>query len=127
MLSVGGLFGIGDRLFAIPWQSLQLDEDRQCFILDCDKQRLENAPGFDKSNWPDMAEPSWNQTVHKFWTGEDYGIGAAHRYDRGVQAMSEREVDRQTNAAEQAVDSPEGESLRRAEQIGKERSRDGGV
>jgi len=74
VLSVGGFLGIGDRLFAIPWEALTLDEDRQCFIMDVDKQRLENAPGFDKSNWPDMADTSWGQSIHKYWTGrDDYG------------------------------------------------------
>jgi hypothetical protein len=59
VLWAGGFLGVGDRLFAIPWEALTLDEDRQCFIMDVDKQRLENAPGFDKSNWPDMADTSW--------------------------------------------------------------------
>lgn len=59
MLSVGGFLGMGDRLFAIPWKSLVLDEDHKCFILDVDKSWLENAPGFAKSNWQEMAETSW--------------------------------------------------------------------
>ena len=59
VLAVGGFLGIGERLFAIPWGALALDQDRKCFILDVDKQRLQNAPGFDKDNWPDMADPSW--------------------------------------------------------------------
>src|SRR6185437_8964317 len=66
VLSVGGFLGMGDRLFAIPWEALTLDEDRECFILDVDKQRIENAPGFDKSNWPDMADTSWGKGVHKY-------------------------------------------------------------
>jgi hypothetical protein len=71
VLSVGGFLGMGDRLFAIPWEALTLDEDRECFILDVDKQRIEKAPGFDKSNWPDMADTSWGRGVHKYWTGRD--------------------------------------------------------
>ena len=58
VLSVGGFLGMGDRLFAIPWEAVKVDEDRQCLILDVDKQRFENAPGFDKNNWPDMADAS---------------------------------------------------------------------
>jgi sporulation protein YlmC with PRC-barrel domain len=67
VLSVGGFLGIGERLFAIPWRALTLDEDRKCFILDVDKQRLENAPGFDKDRWPDMADVSWGSTVSSYW------------------------------------------------------------
>ncbi len=67
VLSVGGFLGMGERLFAIPWAALTLDEDRKRFILDVDKQRLENAPGFDKDVWPDMADVSWGSTVSSYW------------------------------------------------------------
>ena len=67
VLSVGGFLGIGERLFAIPWEALTLDEDRKCFVFDVDKQRLENAPGFDKDNWPDMADSSWGRAVNSYW------------------------------------------------------------
>lgn len=68
VLSVGGFLSIGERLFAIPWNAFTLDEDRKCFILDIDKRRLENAPGFNKDNWPDMADPSWSSGVNSYWT-----------------------------------------------------------
>ena len=124
VLSVGGFLGMGDRLFAIPWESLVLDEDRKCFILDVDKSRLENAPGFDKSNWPDMADTSWDHSVRKYWTGSgDYGMEAGRRYDRASAAIPEREVEQKAQEAREAIDGPEGDSLRRAEQIGKERSK----
>jgi hypothetical protein len=57
VLAVGGFLGIGERLFAIPGEALNLDEDNRCVILDVDKERLENALGFDKDNWPDMVDP----------------------------------------------------------------------
>jgi len=120
VLSVGGFLGMGDRLFAIPWESLVVDEDRKCLILDVDKSRLENAPGFDKSNWPDMADTSWGQGVRKYWTGSgDYGMEADRRYDRATAATPERGMGQK---AREAIDGAEGDSLRRAEENGKERS-----
>jgi sporulation protein YlmC with PRC-barrel domain len=56
VLAVGGLLGIGEKYFAIPWQALTLDTDRKCFVLDADKDRLKEAPGFDKQHWPHVAE-----------------------------------------------------------------------
>jgi hypothetical protein len=98
-----------------------LDEDRQCFVLDVDKNRLENAPGFDKTNWPDMADTSWGQGVHKYWTGrDDYGVGAALKYDRESAAVSDSKIFEKAREAKRAIDGPEGEELRRAERIGKE-------
>ena len=126
VLSVGGFLGMGERLFAIPWESLVLDEDRKCFILDVDKSRLENAPGFDKSNWPDMTEASWGNGVRKYWADSvDYGMEAGRRYDRASAAIPEREIEQKAQKAREAIDGPEGDSLRRAEQIGKEHSKAG--
>ncbi len=59
VLSTGGVMGVGDKLFAIPWSALTLDADHKCFVLDVSKQRLEHAEGFDKENWPSVADLSW--------------------------------------------------------------------
>ena len=72
VLAVGGFLGVGEKFFAIPWRALTLDTDRKCFILDVDKQRLENAPGFDKDNWPSMADPRWAQQVHTYFGAAPY-------------------------------------------------------
>jgi sporulation protein YlmC with PRC-barrel domain len=67
VLSVGGFLAMGDRLFAIPWESLVVDEDRKCFVLDVDKDQLHNAPGFERSNWPEMTDISWDHQVREYW------------------------------------------------------------
>lgn len=72
VLSFGGVLGMGDRLFAVPWDALTLDEDKKEFILNADKATLENAPGFDKDNWPDMADPDWGSRVYRHYGVESY-------------------------------------------------------
>lgn len=72
VLSSGGFLGMGHKLFAIPWGALTLDADRKCFILDVEKERLANAPGFDKDHWPSMADPTWAREVHDFYGQETY-------------------------------------------------------
>jgi sporulation protein YlmC with PRC-barrel domain len=67
VLSFGGFLGLGDKLFAIPFESLQLDTENECFILDVDKERLEKAPGFDKNNWPKMAQHEWGAEIHRYY------------------------------------------------------------
>jgi sporulation protein YlmC with PRC-barrel domain len=37
VLSFGGFLGIGDKLFAVPWKSLQYSDAEQQFILDAPK------------------------------------------------------------------------------------------
>lgn len=63
VLSYGGILGIGDKLFAVPWEALSLDTDNHRFILDVAKDRLDAAPGFDKDNWPNMADQTWAKGV----------------------------------------------------------------
>ncbi len=72
VLSFGGVLNMGNKLFAVPWSTLTLDEDEKCFILDVDKARLENAPGFDKDNWPDMADESWGKKIYDYYGAAPY-------------------------------------------------------
>ena len=72
VLSFGGFLGMGDKLFAIPWTSLMLDEDEKCFVLEADKELLKAAPGFDKNNWPDMADPAWRTQIYSYYGAKPY-------------------------------------------------------
>jgi sporulation protein YlmC with PRC-barrel domain len=67
VLSFGGILGIGKKLFAVPWQALELDTANKRFILDISKERLENAPGFDQDHWPDMASAEFGSQIHGFY------------------------------------------------------------
>jgi sporulation protein YlmC with PRC-barrel domain len=67
VLSFGGILGIGEKLFAIPWKALTLDTQNKRFILNVDKERLTSAPGFDKDKWPDMADKTWENEIHSYY------------------------------------------------------------
>ena len=74
VLSFGGFLGLGDKLFAIPWEALTLNPDDQTFILDVDKEVLDDAPGFDKEHWPDNAkyEAGWLLGVYEYYGYSPY-------------------------------------------------------
>ena len=72
VMSVGGILGIGDKLFAIPWQALTLDTENKCFRMNILKEQLKEAPGFDKDHWPTMADQTWAQEVHEFYDARPY-------------------------------------------------------
>jgi sporulation protein YlmC with PRC-barrel domain len=74
VLSFGGFLGFGDKLFAIPWEVLTVDEDRKCLVLDADKATLEKAPGFDKDHWPDMADSRWGTQVYTYYGRKPYWL-----------------------------------------------------
>jgi sporulation protein YlmC with PRC-barrel domain len=72
VLSFGGFLGMGSKLFAIPWSALMPDTDEKRFILDVPKNRLENAPGFDKDHWPSMADNTWATEIHSYYDVRPY-------------------------------------------------------
>jgi sporulation protein YlmC with PRC-barrel domain len=74
VLSFGGFAGMGDKLFAIPWQSLQLAADSNAFTLNVDKDRLKSAPGFDKNHWPNFADEQWATTTYKYYNQTPYWL-----------------------------------------------------
>jgi hypothetical protein len=67
VLAFGGLLGVGRKLFAIPWQALTLDEDRNEFILDVDREMLEDAPGFDRDEWPATPDREFVEQVYSYY------------------------------------------------------------
>jgi sporulation protein YlmC with PRC-barrel domain len=72
VLSYGGVLGMGDKLFAVPWNALKLDTVQKRFVLDVDKDRLKDAPGFDKNAWPSMADRQWGSAVHDYYGTRPY-------------------------------------------------------
>jgi sporulation protein YlmC with PRC-barrel domain len=60
VISFGGVFGLGDKLFAVPWKALHCSVDKTHYVLDVDKTILDKASGFDKNHWPDSAS-IWDQ------------------------------------------------------------------
>lgn len=75
VLSFGGFLGMGEKLFAVPWQALRLDTVNKRFVLNVDKARLANAPGFDPDAWPDMSDMHWAGEIHAFYGTDPAGTG----------------------------------------------------
>ncbi len=67
VISVGGFLGMGETLFAVPWDALKLTDDGSEFILDVDKDKLKQAPSFEKNNWPDMTATEWGKIIHLYY------------------------------------------------------------
>jgi sporulation protein YlmC with PRC-barrel domain len=77
-LSFGGFLGLGDKLFAIPWEAMSLENQRgtltadQVFILNVDKDLLKNAPGFEKDNYPNMADRRFGADIYDYYGYKHY-------------------------------------------------------
>ena len=67
VLSFGSFLGMGEKLFAVPWDALKLDTEHKRFVLNVEKDRLKQAPGFDRGKWPNMADQSWAKGIHSYY------------------------------------------------------------
>jgi sporulation protein YlmC with PRC-barrel domain len=67
VVAFGGFLGVGDKAVRGAWKAIGMDTAGDHFVIDADRERLRSAPGFDKDRWPDMADPRWNEDVHRYY------------------------------------------------------------
>lgn len=76
VLSFGGILGMGDKYFAVPWGDVQVfykgatsagtQKNVYCTV-DVSKEALKNAPGFDKNQWPNFADQRFAKDIETFY------------------------------------------------------------
>ena len=68
-LSYGSWFTGGNKLFAVPLSSFTLthDNNKTYFTVHVSQDSLKNAPGFDKNNWPNTADPNWAKGIDTYY------------------------------------------------------------
>ena len=67
VLAFEPFLSMGEKLFAVPWNALTLDTEHKRFTLNVEKDRLKDAPGFDKKHWPNMADQTWQKEIHTYY------------------------------------------------------------
>jgi len=60
VVSFGGFFGLGRKLFAVPFSAFGYDLAEDEYVLDVSKQYLRAAPGFNAAQWPVFADEQWS-------------------------------------------------------------------
>jgi hypothetical protein len=75
VVSFGGFLGIGDKLFAVPWDAVVLESGNRTVYIDVKKESLEKSPSFAADKYPDTNDRDWTQGVKKAWS--DASITAA--------------------------------------------------
>lgn len=46
VLTFGGVLGMGEDYYPLPWEKLTYDTDKNGYVVDIDKSTLENAPHY---------------------------------------------------------------------------------
>jgi sporulation protein YlmC with PRC-barrel domain len=72
IVAMGGFLGIGDKLFAVPWELFTVRASDHEFLLDIEKQMLLDAPSFERSKWPDMSDAKWTAELHSHFAQKPY-------------------------------------------------------
>ncbi len=73
-VTYGGLLGIGDKLFAVPFEALNCrrdpdDADSHILVLNVTQSQLEGVQGFDQDHWPNFADRKFTSDIDR-----QYGI-----------------------------------------------------
>ena len=62
VVGYGGLFGMGEDYYPMPWKALRYDTDKDGYVIQVDKSKLDpdKAPRF-----PRAKEPHWDATYQR--------------------------------------------------------------
>ena len=67
VLSFGGLFGFGEKVHPIPWELLAYDVDREAYVVDIDRARIESAPAMMLDEGDRPIDKEYQEEVHRHW------------------------------------------------------------
>ena len=79
VISTGGVLGMGQKFYAVPWRALKAPMGDEPVTFNATKEQFQNAPQFDKANWPNSGDPVWRQSM-QYWHQQ---MGATGGMDRG--------------------------------------------
>ncbi len=98
MVAFGGMLGISDKWFALPWDALQWYPETKKFVLDMPAEVLKDAPGMDKDKWLQEIE-NWQKEddlapIDQYYTKHGYksylGIVRSVAIQRGRRKVEAR-------------------------------------
>jgi hypothetical protein len=64
VMSFGGFLGIGEEHYPLPWDVLAYDVNRDGYVVDLSKEKLEGAPSFSGNAEPEWSNPAYNREIY---------------------------------------------------------------
>jgi sporulation protein YlmC with PRC-barrel domain len=80
------------KLHAVPLGAFEADTDGKTLILNVDRQKLVQSPGFDKSNWPGLTTAVWG--AEPFWKdvwGRTHSLEGTDAEQRRLQEQKDKQ------------------------------------
>jgi sporulation protein YlmC with PRC-barrel domain len=72
VLDFGGWFDVGGKHVAAPWNALSLQHGTRDAVLKVDRDKLRQAPSFERTYGPDVVERAWLVDMYKFYNVPPY-------------------------------------------------------
>ncbi|MDT9600646.1 PRC-barrel domain-containing protein [Sphingosinicella rhizophila] len=66
VMSFGGLFGLGEDHYPLPWDVLDYDADQGGYIVDLDKEKLTGGPRYRANETPEY-DRTYGQQVYGYY------------------------------------------------------------
>lgn len=67
VMSFGGFLGIGESYHPLPWRVLTYDKRMAGFVVDLDRDKLENAPRYTSGALPDWSDRSYSNRIDDYY------------------------------------------------------------
>jgi hypothetical protein len=66
VMSFGGFLGMGEQYHPLPWDVLDYDTEKDGYVVDIDREKLERGPTFEKDNQP-AYDRNYGETVYTYY------------------------------------------------------------
>jgi sporulation protein YlmC with PRC-barrel domain len=67
VMSFGGFLGIGQDYMPLPWRALTYGPQLGGYIVDIDRNRLQQAPRYERDTLPDWADRDYRERIDTYW------------------------------------------------------------
>jgi len=67
ILNYGSFLGIGGKLFALSWDILKYDTQRDAYVIGIPEERLKSAPSFDAGSMPNWGDRTYDKQIHDYY------------------------------------------------------------
>jgi sporulation protein YlmC with PRC-barrel domain len=67
VMSFGGFLGIGEDYTPLPWRSLTYETRLGGYVVDVDRNRLEQAPHYGQNTLPDWTDRGYRERIDTYW------------------------------------------------------------
>jgi hypothetical protein len=74
VMSFGGFLGMGQTYHPLPWNMLEYDERQGGYVVDLDKERLQNAPHYDANDTPDWSDAQYGRQIDDYYSVPRRGL-----------------------------------------------------